>query len=196
MLRQTPSLTFYSLNSLLFYYSYTLSESMASKLNWLLQNASPGSLVLQSWLTRDDVPHLSGFSIRAKSLVNKTAGWRYCARRTRTPRTGGDALWCPSTNQLEAPVHLGLGRLLQLSGRAVPLPLQLKQQKTNAGLALRTKRYCRKWFKEYTAVEWLMVSALKLLTWMKNTELSLRLKGKELPPARQNWLPMSCCSSP
>lgn len=28
---------------------------MASKINWLLQNTSPGSLVLQSWLTRNNI---------------------------------------------------------------------------------------------------------------------------------------------
>lgn len=158
---------------------------MASKLNWLLQNTSPGSLVLQSWLTRNNISPSLAFKYAQNGWLIKLRAGVY-ARAGREP-DWSDALWCLQ-NQLEAPVHLAGLSSLSWQGRSHYL--QLKQNQ--CWLSVENKAILPKWFKEFPAVEWLMVSALKLPDLDEKYRTSLRLKGKELPPARQNWLPMSC----
>ncbi len=115
---------------------------MASKLNWLLQNTSPGSLVLQSWLTRNNISPSLAFKYAQNGWLIKLRAGVY-ARAGREP-DWSDALWCLQ-NQLEAPVHLA--GLSSLSCRAVPITYNLSR--TNAGLALKTKRYCQNGLKNF-----------------------------------------------
>lgn len=79
---------------------------MSLKLNWFLQNTAPGSLVLQSWLTKNSI---------SPSLTNKYmhCGWlqKLCAgvyeRSGRDPQWN-DAVLCLQ-NQLGVSVHLNAG---------------------------------------------------------------------------------------
>ncbi|EGZ1357078.1 hypothetical protein FH764_003248 [Escherichia coli] len=146
---------------------------MASKLNWLLQNTSPGSLVLQSWLTRNNISPSLAFKYAQNGWLIKLRAGVY-ARAGREP-DWSDALWCLQ-NQLEAPVHLAGLSSLSWQGRSHYL--QLKQNQ--CWLSVENKAILPKWFKEFPAVEWLMVSALKLPDLDEKYRTELEVKGKRI----------------
>lgn len=118
------TLAFHSPNSLLFYYSYTLCESMPSKINWLLQNTSPGSLVLQSWLPRNSISPSLAFKYEQSGWLKKLRAGVY-ARAGREPGWS-DALWYLQS-QLEAPVHLAGLNSLSWQGRSHYIQLKQSQ---------------------------------------------------------------------
>ncbi len=146
---------------------------MPSKINWLLQNTSPGSLVLQSWLTRNNI---------SPSLAYKYAqsGWLKKLRAGVYARAGREPDWSDALlslqSQLDAPVHLAGLSSLSWQGRSHYL--QLKQ--SQCWLSVENKTILPKWFKEFPGVEWLIVSALKLPQLDEKFRTELDVKGKKL----------------
>ncbi|WP_413737556.1 AbiEi antitoxin N-terminal domain-containing protein [Sodalis sp. RH21] len=59
---------------------------MPSKINWLIQNTAPGSLVAQSWLTKHDI---------SPSLAHRyeQSNWLYKLRAGIYARTGREPDW-------------------------------------------------------------------------------------------------------
>lgn len=118
---------------------------MSSKINWLLQNTSPGCLVLQSWLTRNNISPSLTFKYAQSGWLKKLRAGVY-ARAGREP-DWSDVLWCLQ-NQLEAPVHLAGLSSLSWQGRSITCNLS----RVNAGLALKAKRYYPNGLKNFPAL--------------------------------------------
>ncbi|WP_269935031.1 type IV toxin-antitoxin system AbiEi family antitoxin [Serratia liquefaciens] len=128
---------------------------MSSKLNWLLQNTAPGSLVLQSWLTKNAIsPSLANKYMHSNWLQKLRSG--VYARTGREPQWG-DAVLCLQ-NQLGVSVHLAGLTSLAYQGRSHYL--QLTRQPV--WLCVEDKASLPKWFKEFPHVEWLFFSNQKL----------------------------------
>lgn len=128
---------------------------MSSKLNWLLQNTAPGSLVLQSWLTKNGIsPSLANKYTHSDWLQKLRAG--VYVRSGREPQWN-DAVLCLK-NQLEVSVHLAGLTSLTYQGRShyVHLTRQV------IWLCVEDKAKLPKWFKEFPNVEWLLLSNQKL----------------------------------
>ena len=146
---------------------------MSSKINWLLQNTSPGSLVLQSWLTRNNISPSLAFKYAQNGWLKKLRAGVY-VRAGREP-DWSDALWCLQS-QLEAPVYLAGLSSLSWQGRSHYL--QLKQ--SQCWLSVENKTILPKWFKEFPGVEWIKVSALKLPQLDEKYRTELEVKGKKI----------------
>lgn len=128
---------------------------MASKLNWLLQNTAPGSLVLQSWLTKNGIsPSLANKYMRNDWLQKLRAG--IYVRSGREPQWS-DAILCLQ-NQLEMSVHLAGLTSLTYQGRSHYLHLTRQA----IWLCVEDKASLPKWFKEFPNVEWRLLSNQKL----------------------------------
>lgn len=76
---------------------------MTSKINWLLQNTAQGSLILQSWLTRNSISPSMAFKYAQNGWLIKL--WTGVYVRAGREPDWSDALGCLQS-QLEAPVHL------------------------------------------------------------------------------------------
>lgn len=146
---------------------------MSSKLNWLLQNTSHGSLVLQSWLTRNDISPSLAFKYAQNGWLNKLRAGVY-ARAGREP-DWSDALECLQ-NQLAAPVYLAGLTSLSWQGRSHYLQLNQSQ----CWLSAENKTLLPKWFKEFPDVDWRVVSGLKLPQLDEKYRTELEIKGKKL----------------
>jgi len=128
---------------------------MSSKLNWLLQNTLPGSLVLQSWLTKNGIsPSLANKYMHSDWLRKLRAG--VYVRSGREPQWS-DAVVCLQ-NQLGISVHLAGLTSLTWQGRSHYLNLAGKA----IWLCVEDKSSLPKWFKEFPNVEWILLSNQKL----------------------------------
>lgn len=115
---------------------------MPSKLNWLIQTTPPGSLVLQSWLTKHGVsPQL------AQKYV--TSGWLQKLRSGVYARPGKKTRWYHAVDclekQLESPVHLA--GLTSLTHQGKSHYLQMQEQ--SIWLEVPSNTVLPKWFKAF-----------------------------------------------
>lgn len=115
---------------------------MSAKLNWLTQNISPGSLVLQSWLTQHDFsPQLAQKYVKNGSLHKLRSG--VYARPGKTPK------WCNALHclieQLNFPVHLAGLSSLTHQGKAHYLQLN----ETFVWLEIPQRKVLPLWFREF-----------------------------------------------
>ncbi|TNH42085.1 type IV toxin-antitoxin system AbiEi family antitoxin [Photorhabdus luminescens] len=146
---------------------------MSSKLNWLLQNTTPGSLVLQSWLTKHSI---------SPSLANKymNSNWLQKLRAGVYVRTGRKPEWSDAVqclqNQLSIPVHLAGLTSLVYQGRSHYL--QLKQQRI--WICVKDKAALPKWFKEFPDVDWFLLSNQKLSLLDEKYLTDVEIKGNQL----------------
>ncbi|MDE9519736.1 type IV toxin-antitoxin system AbiEi family antitoxin [Xenorhabdus bovienii] len=146
---------------------------MPSKLNWLLQNTAPGSLVLQSWLTKHGI---------SPSLANKYmhSNWLQKLRTGVYVRAGRDPEWWDVVlclqNQLGFPVHLAGLTSLAYQGRSHYL--QFKQQAI--WLYVQDKAALPKWFKELPNIEWILLSNQKLAKHDEKYLTEVEIKGEQL----------------
>ena len=115
---------------------------MSAKLNWLMQNTSPGSLVLQAWLTEHGVsPQLAQKYVKNGGLQKLRFG--VYARPGKTPQWF-NAVDC-LIEQLKFPVHLAGLTSLTYQGKAHYLQLQEKA----IWLEVPPKKTLPKWFKAF-----------------------------------------------
>lgn len=135
---------------------------MSSKLNWLLQNTLPGSLVLQAWLTQHDIsPQLAQKYVKSGWLKKVRSGVYY--RPGKKPEWH-NAVEC-LTNQLELPVHLAGLTSLTHQGKSHYLQLHEK----SIWLQVPPKTRLPQWFKAFPnnafiePPQWLFVTSNKLL---------------------------------
>lgn len=146
---------------------------MSSKLNWLLQNTAPGSLVLQAWLTKNSI---------SPSLANKYmhSGWLKKLRAGVYVRSGRDPQWNDAVlclqNQLEVSVHLAGLTSLSYQGRSHYLHLTHQA----VWLYIEDKASLPKWFKEFPNVEWRLLSNQKLNVHYDRYLTKLEIKGEQI----------------
>jgi Transcriptional regulator, AbiEi antitoxin, Type IV TA system/Transcriptional regulator, AbiEi antitoxin N-terminal domain len=115
---------------------------MLSKLNWLVQNTSPGSLVLQAWLTKHGVsPQLAQKYVKS--------GWLQKIRFGVYARPGKPPQWHNAVGclieQLELPAHVAGLTSLTYQGKSHYLQLQEKV----IWLEIPPKTTLPKWFKAF-----------------------------------------------
>ncbi|XBS68777.1 type IV toxin-antitoxin system AbiEi family antitoxin domain-containing protein [Acerihabitans sp. KWT182] len=128
---------------------------MSSKINWLLQNTAPGSLVAQSWLTKHAISPSLAHRYEQSNWLRKLRSGIYM--RTGREPEWSDAVLCLQ-NQLSVPVHLAGLTSLTYQGRAHYLQLNRK----SIWLYVENKAILPKWFKEFSGVDWLFLSNHKL----------------------------------
>lgn len=146
---------------------------MSSKINWLLQNTSPGSLVLQSWLTQNNISPSLAFKYAQNGWLDKLRAGVY-ARAGREP-DWRDALECLQ-RQLAAPVYLAGLTSLSWQGRSH----YLQRKQSQCWLSVENKTLLPKWFKEFPGVDWRMTSGLKLPLLDDKFRTELEVNGKRI----------------
>ena len=115
---------------------------MSAKLNWLTQNTSPGSIVLQSWLTKHDFsPQLAQKYVKNGALVKLRAG--VYARPGKVPQWF-NAVSC-LIEQANFPIHLAGLSSLNHQGKAHYLPLN----ETIVWLETPPRKVLPRWFREF-----------------------------------------------
>lgn len=128
---------------------------MSSKINWLISNTQPGSLIFQSWLTKHGIsPSLAQRYTTSKWLKKLSAG--VYARPGRTPEWQ-DIIHSLQT-QKELPIHLAGISSLTYQGKAHYL--QLSHEKV--WIALNNKAHLPTWFKDDKEYKWHMLSNSKI----------------------------------
>jgi hypothetical protein len=146
---------------------------MVSKINWLLQNTAPGSLVVQSWLTKHGIsPSLALKYVQSQWLQKLRAG--LYVRTGREPEWN-DAVFCLQ-NQLSVPVHLAGLTSLSFQGRSHYLQLT----RNSVWLCVEDKAALPKWFKEFPGVDWLLFSNQKLSPLGEQYLTDVEIKGKTI----------------
>lgn len=146
---------------------------MASKINWLLQNTAPGSLVAQSWLTEHNISPSLAHRYEQSEWLHKLRSGIY-VRAGREP-DWSDAVFCLQ-NQLSVPVHLAGLTSLAYQGRGHYLQLTRK----SVWLCVKDKAALPKWFKEFPGVDWFFSSNQKLSALGEQFLTEIEIKGNIL----------------
>ncbi len=146
---------------------------MSSKINWLLQNTAPGSLVTQSWLTKHDISPSLAHRYEQSNWLQKLRAGVY-VRVGREP-DWSDAVLC-LRNQLSVSVHLAGLTSLTCQGRAH----YLQHTHKNIWLYVDDKALLPKWFKEFPGVNWLFYSNQKLSRSGEQYLTDIEIKGNTL----------------
>jgi len=150
---------------------------MRNKLNQLINTTSSGSIVLQSWLTKQGItPSLAQRYTQSQWLTKLRAG--VYARPGREPNWA-DAVFCLQ-NQLDIPLHLAGLSSLQQQGKAQYL--QLKDE--TVWLSTKSKASIPTWFKAFPNADnnnqWLFVTQNKLNIMIDKDTVVLDVKGEPL----------------
>ncbi|WP_257291804.1 type IV toxin-antitoxin system AbiEi family antitoxin [Endozoicomonas sp. ONNA1] len=157
---------------------------MSSKINWLINHTSPGSLVLQQWLTKNGIRY---------SLTQKYAksGWlkKLSSGVYYRPEPGGKIKpdWPVAiqalTQQLQLPVHLAGLSSLTHQGLSHYLPLNSEQ----VWIGTKSKQILPKWFREFSELPWLYSINQKLCELTDKDFTTVTVKGKELRASRPEF---------
>ncbi|MCF1429258.1 MAG: type IV toxin-antitoxin system AbiEi family antitoxin [Shewanella sp.] len=150
---------------------------MSSKLNWLVTHTSPGSLVLQPWLTEHGISYSLAQKYATNGWLNKLASgvyYRPDADGRRLP-DWADVLYALD-KQLNLPVHLA--GLSSLTHQGLSHYLQLGKEQVWVGV--KNKQSMPKWFREFPNQNWLYSSNHKLEIIPKKDLRVITVKGKEL----------------
>lgn len=146
---------------------------MPSKLNWLLSNTMPGTLVLQAWLSKHGI---------SPSLTQKYAASNWLQKRragvyTRTGRSSEwlDAVHCLQT-QCALSVHLAGISSLAYQGRTHYLSLG----EETVWLALEEKVHLPAWFMYFADEQWYRISNVKLTHFTEEDFCHLTIKHTEI----------------
>jgi hypothetical protein len=154
-----------------------MSVKMSSKINWLVNQTSPGSLVLQQWLTENDIRYSLAQKYTQSGWLKKLATgvyYRPGANDDIKPQWP-DALQALHT-QLHLPVHLA--GLSSLTHQGLSHYLALNQEQVWVGV--KSKQVLPKWFREFPQQEWLYCGAHKLQLLPKKDFKIVTVKGREL----------------
>ena len=148
---------------------------MPSKLNWLLNNTSSGSIILQSWLTRNGIqPSLAQKYTQSNWLTKLRSG--VYVRPGREPEWQ-DALLC-LMNQLNASTHLAGLTSLQYQGKSHYLQVNNEA----IWLSVQNKASIPKWFMAFPETnndehQWKFLTNNKLEAIKDSDIVTLDVKG-------------------
>ncbi|WP_133408202.1 type IV toxin-antitoxin system AbiEi family antitoxin [Parashewanella tropica] len=150
---------------------------MSSKINWLIQNTIPGSVVLQMWLTQNGINHSLTQRYVASGWLKKISSGVYFR-----PLSNPDQLpeW---TNALQAlqkqtNVHVHLAGLSSLNYQGLSHYLQLSEQKIWLGGA--SKSSVPKWLAQYPNQTWLYCTNSKLMELSERDFIKVTVNGVDL----------------
>lgn len=151
---------------------------MSSKLNWLLNNTSSGSIILQSWLTKNGIqPSLAQKYTQSKWLIKLRSG--VYVRPGRDPEWQ-DALLCLA-DQLNVSTHLAGLTSLQYQGKSH----YLQVKNNDIWLGIQNKASIPKWFRAFPEInhkrhQWKFLTYNKLEEIKDSDTITLDLKGVTL----------------
>jgi hypothetical protein len=151
---------------------------MTSKLNWLLNNTSSASIILQSWLTRNDIqPSLAQKYTQSNWLIKLRSG--VYVRPGREPEWQ-DALHC-LVNQLNIPTHLAGLTSLRYQGKSH----YLQVKNNDIWLGTQNKASIPKWFRAFPEADndqyqWKLLTNNKLEAIKDSDTITLDIKGVKL----------------
>ena len=150
---------------------------MSSKINWLVNNTSAGAVVLQSWLTQNEI---------SSSLVQKyvKSGWLNKIRAGvyfRPESTGRlQPTWVEALNaaneQLELSIHLG--GVSSLTHQGLSHYLQLGREQVWVGCS--SKHVLPKWFREFDGQNWLFYTNNKLTQTSEKDFITISVNNREV----------------
>lgn len=152
----------------------TQSMEKKSKINWLVNHTSPGSLVLQPWLLEHGISHSLTQRYAQNGWLNRLdtgVYYRPDLKNARQP-SWPDALQAIS-EQLHLDVHLsGLSSLAQ---QGFSHYLALNTQKVWVGT--QNKTTLPKWFKNFPKQEWIYCHNSKLTEFLEKDFIVLTIDG-------------------
>lgn len=163
---------------------------MSSKLNWLIQNTEPGSIVLQSWLSKNGIsPQLAARYGQSNWLKKLRSGVYF--RPGKEPHWQG-AVYC-LISQLNSPIHVAGLTSLAYQGKAHYLRLE----QDSVWLEIPAKTFIPKWFKELpstanslfkpneTFPDWRFLTSNKLNYTEQSDLIEVEVKGLTLKVSSQ-----------
>lgn len=150
---------------------------MSSKINWLVNNTNPGAIVLQSWLTQNNI---------SPSLVRKyvNSGWLNKIRAGvyfRPESTGKlKPIWVEALNaanqQLQLSIHLA--GVSSLTHQGLSHYLQLGNEQVWVGCS--SKLALPKWFREFDGQNWLFYTSSKLTQHSEKDYITINVNNREV----------------
>lgn len=150
---------------------------MSSKLNWLVTQTSPGSLVLQPWLTDNGVSYsLAQKYAKSGWLKKLSAGVYY--RPGANDEVQPD--WVNAIQAMEVQLHhpVHLAGLSSLTHQGLSHYLKFAEEKIWVGV--ENKQSLPKWFREFPHKHWFYSTTKSFkLDSFKDLKV-LKIKGKEL----------------
>ncbi|RUO25166.1 type IV toxin-antitoxin system AbiEi family antitoxin [Aliidiomarina sanyensis] len=150
---------------------------MSSKINWLVRHTTPGSLVLQPWLTENGVSYSLAQKYTKNGWLKKlSAGvyYRPCANDEVQP-SWVDAIQAMEV-QLHHPVHLA--GLSSLTHQGLSHYLKLGEEKIWVGV--ENKPSLPKWFREFPDQHWFYSTTKgRRLDPLKDLKV-MKINGKEV----------------
>lgn len=150
---------------------------MSSKINWLVSNTSPGSLVLQPWLTANGISY---------SLAQKYAqsGWlKKLSSGVYYRPSANDEIqpsWVDAIQALDVQLHFSvhLAGLSSLTYQGLSHYLQLSKEQVWVGV--KNKSSLPKWFREFPQQQWSYSSNHKIQLDPDQDLKVVIIKGKEV----------------
>ena len=158
--------------------SYTLGICMSTKLNWLIHNTSAGSVVTQSWMSKNGIsPTLAQKYTQSNWLTKLKSGVYFIPGQQPEWQ---DAVYC-LVKQLNMPIHLAGLSSLTHQGKSH----YLKLNNETVWLNVQGKPTIPRWFKAFPQItddkhQWNLLTTSKLKV-TENDIIALNIKGITLP---------------
>ena len=157
---------------------------MPSKLNWLVNECPPGSVVLQQWLGQHGISHsLTQKYVQNGWLKRLSSGVFYRPQNEVKPPPSWPALLSALISQTNTNIHLAGLSSLQHQGMSHYLALNstsaTSQSKEKVWIGIENKQSLPKWFKELSAIDWIY-SINKVTDQTSQTKVSISIKGSEV----------------
>ncbi|OED43093.1 hypothetical protein ACH42_11005 [Endozoicomonas sp. (ex Bugula neritina AB1)] len=154
---------------------------MSSKINWLVNHTTPGSLVLQQWLTENGIQYsLAQRYTKSGWLKKLSSGVYYRPEPSGKVKPGWPEALQALTQQLQLPVHLA--GLSSLTHQGLSHYLQLTSEKVWVGV--RNKQTLPKWFRGFSGQPWLYSGNHKLSELTEKDFTFMSVNGKRLKASR------------
>ncbi|MEH6577969.1 MAG: type IV toxin-antitoxin system AbiEi family antitoxin [Amphritea sp.] len=150
---------------------------MSSKINWLVNHAPPGTLVLQQWLTANGISYSLAQKYAQSGWLKRLSSGVYCRPQASGNQKPGwpDAL-SAITKQLQIPAHLS--GLSSLSHQGLSHYLQLGKEQVWIGI--KNKQSLPKWFREFQGQDWLYSGNHKLEGLIDKDFTEVTVEGRRL----------------
>lgn len=123
---------------------------MRTKLNWLVNEALPGSLVLQSWLTQHQIGYSLSQRYVASGWLKKISSGVYYRPSNNNDIIDWSNVLSALTLQLNLPIHIA--GLTSLAHQGLSHYLQLDEQ--SVWLGIKNKQKLPKWFYNFSELKW------------------------------------------
>lgn len=150
---------------------------MSSKINWLVANTYPGSLVLQQWLTENGISYSLAQRYTHSGWLKKiSSGVYYRSGANDDIKPDWVGALQAMDMQLKHPVHLAGLSSLALQG----LSHYLHLRKEHVWIGVKNKQSLPKWFREFPNQNWFYCGNHKLEIYPEKDLKVISVKGHEL----------------